>query len=159
MMRGGGAMVLTCRLTALGFGVLLAANAHAAPDPRTAAGVIAADGAWAAAEVDGDVAAIEALLLPGYRSIGADGRTTSRDAIVASVRRRGGHSEKLAREVAEWKAWHPSHAEVIFYGDTAVLTWVLDASGGGSRVSSCDIFRYDRGRWRAMYSQHSGASQ
>src|ERR1700744_6337764 len=48
--------------------------AKASPtEPHTEEAVIADDDAWSKAESSGDVAYIDALLLPGYRSINIDG--------------------------------------------------------------------------------------
>lgn len=136
----------------------VAAPAIAADEPRTAAAVIAADEAWGAAEVNGDAAFVEDLLLQGYQSIRPDGKATSREAIVASVRKRGGRSETLATQVAAWKAAHPTLARVSIYGDTAILTWTLVPSSSTGTVSSSDVFTYRGGRSHAVYSQHSTAA-
>jgi len=125
------------------------------PDAKTPAAVLAADDAWGDAEIDGDAAFVARLLLSGYRSIGADGKTTSRDAIIASARQHAGSPEYKAK-VAAWRAHHPSHGEVALFGDTAILTWISDAPESRGKVQSCDIFAYRAGHWRAVYSQHVG---
>lgn len=135
-----------------------ATSARANPEPRTAAAVIAVDEAWGRAEVDGDVAALEALLLPSYQTVSADGRTKPGSALIEGARARGGRSEARAKAVADWKATHPSRPIVAISGDTAILTWVITSADGTDRISSSDIFVYVAGRWRAAYSQHSSAS-
>lgn len=134
-----------------------AGPALAADEPRSAAAVIAADDQWLQAEIRGDADFLDALLLPGYRSIGAKGEISDKRHLVDGARRRGA-SPAMAETVRAWKAAHPTHADVQIIGDTAVLTWVLDKSDGSAPVSSCDIFVYRDGRWRAIYSQHSLAS-
>lgn len=134
-----------------------AGTAFAAPEPRTAAAVIAADDQWLQAEVRGDADFLDALLLPDYRSIGTKGEVTDKQRLVDNARRRG-PDPAMADAVRAWKAAHPSHADVRIVGDTAVLTWILDKGDGSIPVSSCDIFVYRDGRWRAIYSQHSLAS-
>jgi hypothetical protein len=71
------------------------------PDVRTAAAVLAVDNAWGDAEADGDAAFVAKLLEPGYRSIGANGKTTSRDTIIENTRRHAGSSEYRTK-VTTW---------------------------------------------------------
>lgn len=125
-------------------------------EPKTADAVIRADDAWGDAETRGDGDYLEQLLSPAYVSIGAGGKVTTRETIIAHARARGA-SPAYAEQVANWKAAHPSRAEVSIAGDTAVLTWKVTGANG-ELVSSCDIFVYRGGRWRALYSQHSSAS-
>lgn len=125
--------------------------------PRTAEAVIAADDAWLQAEVAGDAKALEQLLLPGYRSVGASGSVTSGEQLVEKARGRGADPAVKAG-VADWKARHPVTPKVALIGDTAVLTWVLPGPGGDV-VTSSDIFVYRGGRWHALYSQHSDAAK
>lgn len=126
----------------------------AAPEPRDAAAVIAKDDAWGDAELRGDGDFVDQLLLPGYRSVGSDGRVTAKDAILEHARARRGDAA-FAQKVAEWKRTHPSRAQVEIIGDTAILTWV--STGAGAPIRSCDIFVYRDGQWRAVYSQHTAA--
>ena len=132
--------------------------ADSAIQAKSTAAVIAADDAWGAAETDGDYAFVDRLLLPGYESIGASGTVTTKETIVAGARARGRSPERAA-QVAAWKAAHPTRPEVAIFGDTAVLTWVSAAPDSAGRVLSSDIFTYRDGHWRAVYSQHSSASQ
>lgn len=157
-------MMIIRALRQLSFGCVLivlsgaAAAADTKPEPKTAAAVKAADDAWGEAEANGDYAFVERLLLPGYQSIGASGKATSREKIVAGARERGRSAERLA-QIAEWKAAHPTRPEITIFGDTAVLTWVSAAPEKAGAVSSSDIFVYRKGHWHAIYSQHSTASQ
>ena len=125
----------------------------AQPEAHTAAAVIAKDEAWGAAESRGDAPFVDHLLLPGYRSIGSDGTTTTRETITSHTSLRKG-DPFYAAKVAEWRKSHPSKAEVLIAGDTAVLTWVAQDTTD-TRVRSSDIFTYVGGEWRAVYSQHS----
>ena len=133
-----------------------AAQATAIRQPHTRAAVVAADEAWTAAEIRGDAAFVDALLLPEYRSIGSDGKIASKAMIVAGTRARGPHSN-FGKIVAEYRAGHPTRGDVTINGDTAVLTWVSLVPGKGAPIASCDIFVYRNGRWHAIYSQHSTA--
>lgn len=138
----------------------LAAAIMAAPavatEPHSVAAVIAADDAWLQAEVRGDGDFLDGLLLPGYQSVGVDGKALTKAQLVANARKRGNDPARLA-EVKAWRAAHPSHAEVLLSGDTALLRWQLDGAKAGL-TSSSDIFVYTDGRWRALYSQHSSAA-
>ena len=120
-------------------GAILAAslpNATArAAEPHTAAAVRAADDAWGAAEVRGDAAFVDRLLLPDYRSVGPTGSVTTKVAIVDHARARGPSSDMVA-QVAAWKAAHPTRADVVIVGDTAVLTWGVDPA----RRRRADLF-------------------
>ena len=136
---------------------LVLATAAEAAEPRTAAVVIAADDAWLRAEIRGDARALETLLAPGYRTVGVDGKVISREALLAGAVKRG-YSAERAQQVAAWKASHPTKPSVTLFNDTAVLTWLVDAPDAAGPVSSCDVFVYEHGAWRAVYSQHSTAS-
>jgi hypothetical protein len=132
------------------------AEVRPAPEPRTAAAVLAADNGWGDAETRGDVAFVDALLSDGYRSIGHDGKVRTKVEILASTRAKGGTPARAA-EVAAWRAQHPTQGNVALFGDTAVLTWMTAGTTNAGMVMSCDIFVYRDGRWRAIYSQHSDA--
>jgi hypothetical protein len=132
------------------------AEARPAPEPRTAAAVLAADNGWGDAETRGDVASIDALLADGYRTIGHDGKVRTKADVLASTRTKGGTPARAA-EIAAWRAQHPTQGIVALFGDTAVLTWVSAGTTNPGMVMSCDIFVYRDGRWHAIYSQHSDA--
>lgn len=121
---------------------------------RSAAAVKAVDQHWLDAELDGDTAYLEALLLPAYRSVGADGVAHPRRTILAHAARNRG-SDRQRREVEAWIRAHPSAQNVVLQGDTAVLSFYDPALGPDRGVRSADIFVYVDGRWRALYSQHA----
>jgi hypothetical protein len=134
--------------------MMLCALPALAAESKTAAAVKADDDAWGDAEAKGDAAFVDALLLPEYRSIGNSGKATSKAEIVAHTTRDRGPD--FARKVADWKAQHPSRADVTLSGDTAIVAWT--STGPDAPVYSCDVFVYRAGRWRALYSQHTGAA-
>jgi hypothetical protein len=135
----------------------MAASATAATHERSqAAAVIAEDEAWARAEQRGDAAFVDGLLLPGYRSVAADGRVHDKATIVEATRRNAG-SQAMAMRVAAWNAAHPSKIDVLIGGDTAILTFAPTSAGASARVFSSDVFARVNGRWRPIYSQHSSA--
>lgn len=123
---------------------------------HNAAAVIAVDQHWLQAELDGDTAWLDAMLLPEYRSVGADGAVHPKAAIMAHAAKNHG-SDAERRKVEAWLKTHPSGESVVIRGDTAILSFYDPARGAASDVRSSDIFVYVDGRWHALYSQHSGA--
>jgi hypothetical protein len=123
---------------------------------KTSAAVIAVDQHWLEAELGGDTDWLNDLLLPDYRSVGADGAVHPKAAIMAhAAKNRGSDAER--RKVEAWIKAHPSGKSVVIHGDTAILSFYDPAKGAASDVRSSDIFVYVGGRWHALYSQHSGA--
>ena len=149
----------------LGIGTPLTVHAQAAqgPEPHTEAAVIADDDSWSKAEANGDVAYVDHLLMPEYRSVNADGSVHTKDAILGGVRKVASSPEAAAARAAATAKWRASHRHVttsVISGDMAILTFlVADVDGPSKPVSSCDIFVYQDGHWRAIYSQHSEAGQ
>jgi hypothetical protein len=132
-----------------------AANAAGIDDSRSAATVIAVDQHWLEAELSGDTAWLDGMLLPEYRSVGADRAVHPKSAIVAhAAKNRGSDAER--RKVEAWLKAHPSGKSVVIHGDTAILSFYDPAKGAASDVRSSDIFVYVHGGWHALYSQHSG---
>lgn len=121
---------------------------------RSAAAVQAVDQHWLEAETRSDTAWLDGLLLPGYRSIGADGKATGKAAILAYAARHGG-SAKMKHEVAAWQAAHPLTQQVTLQGDTAIVSFVSTAPASKGKLYSSDVFVYADGRWRALYSAHT----
>jgi len=127
-------------------------------EPHTQAAIVAANEGWNRAESSGDVAFLDALLLPEYRSISSDGSTHDKAAILASARKNSNSAERAAAS-AKWLAAHPHVSSVQITGDTAIRTSTLDAPDATKRVMSCDIYVYREGHWRALYSQHTEAGK
>ena len=133
--------------------------AKASPtEPHTEAAVIADDDAWSKAESSGDVAYIDALLLPGYRSINVDGSIHDKAAILAGARKRA-NSPATAAVIEKWHAAHPSITSVQMVGDTAIVTFALNKQDTQKPIMSCDVFVYQDGHWHALYSQHTQAGE
>ena len=125
---------------------------------RNEAAVIAVDQHWLEAELDGDTAWLDNLLLPEYRSVGADGAVHTKAAIVAhAAKNRGNDAQR--RKVEAWLKAHPSGQSVVIHGDTAILSFYDPAKGAASDVRSSDVFVYVGGHWHALYSQHSAAAK
>lgn len=131
------------------------ANAQIAQEAHTAAEVIAVDKGWLAAEEKGDVAYVDALLLPEYRSISPDGGVHSKEAILANTRKA---TPEHAAMIEKYLIDHPSDMAVTINGDTAVLTFTT-LTDAKKLIRSCDIFVYRDGHWHAFYSQHTDAEK
>jgi hypothetical protein len=134
------------------------AAAAARPQPKTAAAVIAADNGWDRAENTGDVAYVDNLLLPDYRSVSADGSVHSKADILANTKSNVGSPEHAAK-VAKWQAAHPMDTAAVIQGDTAIVTFHLKPLGPEKGIMSSDIFVYRDGEWHAIYSQHTDAGK
>ena len=121
---------------------------------RSAAAVIAVDKHWSKAEVDGDTAWLDGMLLPQYRSIGADGKVTTKADILAHAAKN--HGSKATRQmIAAWRKAHPSSKKVTLLDRIAILSFVSGAPATRGKLYSSDIFVYVDGRWHALYSQHT----
>jgi hypothetical protein len=120
---------------------------------RTKAAVIAVDDHWMEAEVSGDVAWLDRMLLPEYRSVSADGTAHPKSAILASARKNA-HSDEMRHKVEAWQKAHPSEKSVVLRDNVAILSFYDPALGPEKGVKSSDIFLYVDGSWHALYSQH-----
>ncbi len=144
-------LALFCLTTAL--------SSAAQPAPvneaqKTTAAVLAVEHDWTQAEMHGNVAYLEALLLPQYRSVNPDGVAHPKSAILANAVKNG-KSGKMARLVAAYAKAHPYRTLVTIQGSTAVVTFYDLKKGPQKGITSCDIFTFVGGRWHALYSQHN----
>jgi hypothetical protein len=128
------------------------------PQPKTAAAVIAADAGWDKAENTGDVAYVDNLLLPDYRSVSADGSVHTKADILANAKNNIGSPDHAAK-VAKWQAAHPMETAAVIQGDTAIVTFHLKPLAPEKGIMSSDIFVYRDGEWHAIYSQHTDAGK
>lgn len=122
----------------------------------TEAGVIAVDNHWSLAEMTGDTAWLEQMLLPEYRSVNNDGVAHDKAAIVAGAAKRKGTSLDTAK--LKWTAYekqHPYGSAVAVHGNTAVISFYDPVLGPQKGVRSSDVFVYVDGHWHALYSQHT----
>lgn len=125
---------------------------------RSEAAVIAVDQHWLEAEVGGDTAYLDDLLLPEYRSVGAYGVAHPKADIVAHAAKNRGSDEER-NKVEAWLKTHPSGKSVVIHGDTAILSFYDPVLGAAKGVRSSDIFVYVDGHWHALYSQHSAEAK
>jgi hypothetical protein len=126
---------------------------------KTAAAVKAVDDHWGEAEVHGDTAYLNQLLLPGYRSIDAKGASHPKSRIVAGAAKINSPAA-VAKAVADSAAYattHLSGVSVLLQDNVAVLSFYSKALGPDNGVRGSDVFIYTGGHWHAIYSQHSSA--
>ncbi len=89
---------LVAVLAFLGFvsGHSVAAQQPAAETQKTTGAIIAVEHHWTQAEVHGDVAYINRLLLREYQSVNADGSSHPKSAVLADARGMGSPTRWLA---------------------------------------------------------------
>jgi hypothetical protein len=128
-----------------------AASPRTSEAAHTDTAVIAVDDHWMQAELSGDTAWLNAMLMPDYRTVGADGKVGDKTAILRAVKKNRG-SDKMRKQVDAWLKAHPTRKSVVMHGDVAILSFSDPDTG---RVRSSDIFIYRDGGWHAVYSQHA----
>ncbi|MGN6322089.1 MAG: nuclear transport factor 2 family protein [Dyella sp.] len=143
-------------LTALPFAAHAQDATAADETQRTEAGVIAVDNHWSLAEMTGDSAWLDQMLLPEYRSVGHDGKAHSKAMIVAGAAKRKGTSlDQAEQKFAAYRKEHPYGTAVVVRGDMAVISFYDPTLGPQKGVTSSDVFLYVDGHWHALYSQHT----
>lgn len=141
------------------FAIAVLSPAHAAADAgssinetaKTTSAVMAVDQHWLEAEMSGNTAWLDAMLMSDYRTVGADGKVGDKTAILRSATKNRG-SDKVRKEVDAWQKAHPTKQFVVLHGDVAILSFSDPKTG---RIRSSDTFIYKDGGWHALYSQHS----
>jgi len=128
-----------------------AADGKADQTARTSEAVLAVDDHWLQAEVSGDTVWLDTMLLPEYRSIGADGKVLDKKTLLAHAAKNRG-SDRMSKQVQAWMKAHPTRKSVVMRGNVAILSFSDPRTG---RVRSSDIFVYGSGGWHALYSQHA----
>ena len=123
--------------------VFAAALAATPPQKLDEASVRAVEDGWSEAFVTGDAKALEALLTPDYVSVGATGAAHDKPAILKgaqayAAQHRGQHGTPL-----------PPSSTIQLIGTTALVRH------HGEHETSMDLFSFEGGRWRAVYSQHT----
>lgn len=121
---------------------------------HTKTAVEAVDAHWMQAEISGDTAWLDAMLLPGYRSISADGSVLTKAVLLKHAAKNRG-SDAMRKKVDAWRKAHPSEQSVVMHGNVAVLSFHDPGHGPDGTVYSSDIFVYEDSHWHALYSQHS----
>jgi hypothetical protein len=133
--------------------------ADAVVEPRTEAAVLAADDDWLAAELRGDVKALDARLMPTYRDVTPEGQIHTKQDLLAGVAK---HPDKVTtspvQAAADYRAQHPIVEHVLIEGDTALLQFESAKPEGQGIIRSVDVFVYKDGHWRGLYSAHNKAT-
>ena len=148
--------LLACLVVPLHTMAAGAAQASADETQQTEAGVMATDTHWSLAEMTGETAWLDQMLLPEYRSVGNNGMVHAKEAILAGAAKRKGTSLEQAKlKFAEYQRQHPYGSAVVVHGDTAVISFYDPTLGPQNGVKSSDVFLYVDGHWHALYSQHT----
>ena len=131
---------------------------HAAADEtaHTAAAVIAVDNHWSQAEIHGDTAFLDQLLLPEYRSVSAHGLAIGKADILERARLNGSSFARRQR-IVQYMQTHPFAEAVAIRADTALLTFYSPKLGPQRGIWLANVFLFENGAWRAFYSQHTDA--
>jgi hypothetical protein len=133
---------------------LCAAKAKA--EAHTEAAVLAADDDWLAAELRGDVAALDARLMPSYRDVTPIGKVHTKSELLAGCAKRANKVTTPALQAAaDFRAQHPEVEHVLIEGDTALVQFESVKPEEKGIIRSMDVFVYKDGHWRGLYSAHN----
>lgn len=123
----------------------------------TVAAVRAVEDHWTRAETDGEIAYLDQLLLPEYRSVSPDGSVHPKPAIIAGAKRQAANPAAALAAVDSFRKAHPSRTDVALHGNTAVVTFVSLVPASHEGIRGADVFVFTDGAWHALYSAHSNA--
>jgi hypothetical protein len=123
--------------------VALAASPALAAERLDEASVRAVENRWSEAFISGDAATLEALLDRDYVSVGATGKPRPKAEIIAIA------MAYAAKHPGEHATPLPATSTVQLMGATALVRHHSPAD------VSIDLFSFEKGRWRARYSQHT----
>jgi ketosteroid isomerase-like protein len=142
------------RIQSLSLFCLLSVTLWAA-DPKTAAGVEAAEKAWATAIVKADGAAMEKVLADELLYVHSNGRTDTKRSYIDTI--------KAGTQKYERMDHHPG-MKVKVYGDTAWVSARADVRAGMGTVSDVVLtflhfWVYRDGRWQLAAHQSARVSE
>ena len=142
----------------LGVCFVIALPGSAATDEtaHTAAAIIAVDDHWSQAEIHGDTAYLDRLLLADYHSVSAHGRAIGKADILQHARL-DGSSHIMQQKILQYMQTHPFAECVVLHGNTAVLTFYSPKLGPRRGIWLANVFVFQKGAWHALYSQHTEA--
>jgi hypothetical protein len=112
---------------------------------------------WGDAELGGDVAYLEQLLAPEYRSVDAKGASHPRAMILEHAKHSAGSAEARKARDAYMLA-HPSEKAVVIHGALGIVSYFNPQRGVDSSIRGSDVFVYEAKRWHAVISMHNGAN-
>jgi hypothetical protein len=123
---------------------------------HTEAAVSAADDDWLAAELRGDLSALDARLMPNYRDVTEEGKVHTKQDLLAGVAKHPGKVTTTALQAAaDFRAQHPVVEHALIEGDTAILQFESTKPEERGIIRSVDVFVFKDGRWRGLYSSHN----
>jgi len=111
---------------------------------------------WGEAELTGDVAYLEQLMAPEYKSIDPKGVSHPRAMIIARAKREGGSAEARKR-VDAFKQAHPTEMSIVVHGTLGIVSYFNPSRGVDNSIRGSDVFVYEAQRWHAVYSMHNSA--
>lgn len=123
--------------------VFAAALAVSPPQTPDVAGVRIAEDGWNMAFITGDAAALDALLTPAYVSVGSNGVARDKVTIIK------GAQTYAAQHPGQKPTPLPPSSTIEVLGTTALVRHHAE------HETSMDLFKFEGGRWRAVYSQHT----
>jgi hypothetical protein len=118
-------------------------------------------GAWTAdrslaAELRGDLKALDARLMPTYRDVTEEGKVHTKQNLLAGAAK---HPNKVRtpplQAAADYRAQHPFVEHVLIEGDTAIVRFESSKPEAAGIFRGVDVFVYQDGRWRGLYSSHN----
>jgi hypothetical protein len=125
-------------------------------EPHTEAAVLAADDDWLSAELRGDLTALDLRLMPAYRDVTLEGKVYSKQDLLAHAAKRPNKvTTPPVQAAAEFRAKHPEIEHVLIEGDTAIVQFESTKPEEQGIIQSIDVFVYEGGHWRGLYSAHS----
>lgn len=111
---------------------------------------------WSQAYMQGGTEFLECLLTSDYVSVSAKGVPRDKAAIVSGAQRNAqqnkGKSDRKSQTLPDLP-----EPKIQLYGNTAVVQSSLAADPNGKypAMYSSDVFAFQDGAWRAIYSQHT----
>ncbi len=117
-----------------------------------AASIKKVEDAWSDAYMNGGTEYLECLLSPDYVSVSAKGVPRDKAVIVAGAQKNAQQNKGKSTLLPDLP-----QPKIQLYGNTAVVQSSLaaDANGKYPAMYSSDVFAFQDGVWRAIYSQHT----
>lgn len=121
-----------------------------------AASIRQAEDKWSQAYMQGGTEYLECLLTPDYVSVSAKGVPRDKATIVSGAQKNAQQNKGKTDSKSKTLPDLPE-PRIQLYGDTAVVQSSLAADPNGKypAMYSSDVFAFQDGAWRAIYSQHT----
>lgn len=117
-----------------------------------AASIKKVEDAWSDAYTNGETDYLDCLLSPDYVSVSARGVPRDKAAIVSGAQKNAQQNKGKSAAMPDLP-----QPKIQLYGNTAVVQSSLPADPNGKypAMYSSDVFAFQDGVWRAVYSQHT----